>query len=717
MFHSDRPHSGESARRLSTWASRVRLPWLSRLAALFAVGIALVGLGVDRAARHESEQHLRSDLENSLASYEAILATWAQGLEAVVAEAAREPSLTAEVRDLERLRDQPDALRASSALARLRERLAPLTGDTRAAEFAVLDARGRCLAASDDVHVGAAINDELSDWLHQALAGAVAVTPPLELTVLTAPDHPDHLEPRVTALVSAPVTDRDGEPKAVLAFLVDLNATLSRLLSTFQLESQGADAYAFDGGGRRIAGGTHRAALVALGHGDDRLDRAAPGPTLRDPGGDLLSGFRPTVPTVGLPLVRPVALALSGTDGYDTEGYRSYTGRYVVGAWKWLTTYGLGIVTERDRDAVFRHHRVPRFAISMASGIALMSAFAGLLSSWAFARLAQGAEAGRAVGPYELLERIGVGAMGEVFLAQHALLRRPTAIKLIHSDVTGSRATRRFESEVATTASLSHPNTISIYDYGRTSDGTLYFAMEYLRGFTVGKMVERFGAVPEPRALLILARIASALAEAHGIGFVHGDISSQNVMLCKLGGIADFVKILDFGLARRADLTPQRTDEEVVGTPAFMAPEAFDHSSPIGPRTDLYAIGALGYYLVTGHAPFELANAFQIYEAHLRTPVPRPSERAGHPIDPTLEQVLLDCLEKDPERRPAGIAVLESRLRACPGFGAWTLADADRWWNQHAAQLVPKLESFPSAEEDLAAARAKTVALLRPPRP
>ena len=122
MFHSARPHSGESARRLSTWASRVRLPWLSRLAALFAVGIALVGLGVDRAARHESEQHLRSDLENSLASYEAILATWAQGLEAVVAEAAREPSLTAEVRDLERLRDQPDALRASSALARLSSR-------------------------------------------------------------------------------------------------------------------------------------------------------------------------------------------------------------------------------------------------------------------------------------------------------------------------------------------------------------------------------------------------------------------------------------------------------------------------------------------------------------------------------------------------------------------------------------------------------------------
>ncbi len=684
---------------------------------LFAIAIALVGLAVDRVAWRESEEHLQSDLESALASHETVLHTWATGLEAAVAEAAREPSLVAEVLELEPLRERPDALRGTPITPHIRERLRPVTGDIRSTEFVILDAQGFCVAAYSDDHIGGVLNPMLRAWLEEALTDRARITPPLSFPVLTAPGHPEHAEPAPTTLVSAPIFDGSGRASAVLVFLVALKPTLTRLLSTWQLESQGAETYAFDREGHQLTTSRYGDALPTLGlHGQEVGTGGEPGFRLRDPGGDVLAGYRPTAPVAGWPLIYPVAMALSGRPGYDVHGYRSYTGRWMIGAWKWLEPYGFGIVTERDRDAVYRHHRVPRFAISMASGIALTSALAGLLSSWLFARLARGGETGQAVGPYELIERIGVGAMGEVYLAQHALLRRPTAIKLIHSDATGPKATRRFESEVATTASLSHPNTISIYDYGRTADGTLYFAMEYLRGFTVGRMIDRFGAVPESRALLVLARIASALSEAHGIGFVHGDVSSQNVMLGRLGGIADFVKILDFGLARRADQGRPHGDEDVTGTPAFMAPEAFDHSSPIDPRTDIYAIGALGYYLVTGHAPFELPNAFQIYEAHLRAPVPRPSERAGRPIEPALEEVLLACLAKDPARRPQDIAALEARLRACRDFGAWTLADAQRWWDEHADELVPKLTSLPSADEELAAARAKTVALARSAR-
>lgn len=689
---------------------------LSRLAMLFAVGIAVVGLAVDRVAWRESEEHLRSDLESALASNETVVRTWAAGLDAAVAEAAREPSLVAEIRELERIRDRPEALVAAPATLHIRERLRPVTGDIRSTEFAILDSQGFCVATSNDDHLGGALSPSLRPWLAKAVAGQARMTPPLSFPVLSTPQGSGHAEPPSTMLVSAPIQDEGTGARAVLVFVVALQPRLTQILSTWQLESQGAETYAFDRDGRQLTASTFAAALAQSAVPGLLVKAGEPGLALRDPGGDVLAGFRPATPAAGWPLVRPVAMALGGRPGYDVHGYRSYTGRWMVGAWKWLEPYGFGIVTERDRDAVYRHHRVPRFAISMASGIGLASALAGLLSSWVFARLANRDETGHSVGPYQLLERIGVGAMGEVYLAQHALLRRPTAIKLIHSDATGPRATRRFESEVATTASLSHPNTISIYDYGRTTDGTLYFAMEYLRGFTVGRMIDRFGAVPESRALLILARVASALSEVHGIGFVHGDVSSQNVMLCRLGGIADFVKVLDFGLARRAEQGRHRSAEEIVGTPAFMAPEAFDHTSPIDSRTDIYAVGALGYYLVTGHAPFELRNAFQIYEAHLHTPVPPPSERAGRPLDPVLEAVLLDCLAKDPARRPADIAALEARLRACRDFGAWTLADARSWWEEHAGELVPRLAAFPSADEDLAAARAKTVALARPGR-
>ena len=290
----------------------------------------------------------------------------------------------------------------------------------------------------------------------------------------------------------------------------------------------------------------------------------------------------------------------------------------------------------------------------------------------------------RQLGQYTLERQIGAGGMGVVYRASHAMLRRPTAIKLLPPDRAGEASLVRFEREVQITAQLSHPNTVAIYDYGRTPDGLFYYAMEYLDGINLEDLVRLHGPQPAGRVLAILDQVCGALSEAHERGLVHRDIKPANIILTERGGEPDVAKVVDFGLVDSyASDDPRLTNSMpggLTGTPLYLSPESLRSPDAGDPRSDLYALGAVGYFLITGRPVFDAATIAEIIGHHLHTdPVP-PSQRLGRPLPPDLEAVLLQCLRKQADDRPSSARALREALRRCGRVRPWTTSDAAAWW-------------------------------------
>jgi serine/threonine-protein kinase len=288
------------------------------------------------------------------------------------------------------------------------------------------------------------------------------------------------------------------------------------------------------------------------------------------------------------------------------------------------------------------------------------------------------------LGQYTLAEKLGEGGMGVVYRAHHSMLRRPAAIKLLLPERSTEHDLARFEREVQLTSRLSHPNTISIFDYGRSADGAFYYVMEYLDGIDLDRLVEHEGPLPAWRVVHILAQVSGALAEAHALGLIHRDIKPANLILTERADEPDVVKVVDFGLVRAVD--DESADASITrvgtiaGTPMYMSPEAISDPSTMDGRADLYAVGAAGYYLLTGRHVFAAANAVEMCSKHLtEEPVP-PSQRVDIAIAADLERVILWCLAKRREDRPASAAALRAALLACSDAAAFDEAAARRWW-------------------------------------
>jgi serine/threonine-protein kinase len=304
----------------------------------------------------------------------------------------------------------------------------------------------------------------------------------------------------------------------------------------------------------------------------------------------------------------------------------------------------------------------------------------------------------RQLGQYYLEQKIGHGGMGEVYRARHAMLRRPTAVKLLTGD--GSEAQlRRFEKEVRLTARLTHPNTISVFDYGRTPDGIFYYAMELLDGMTLEELVKHHGPQPPGRVIHILLQVCGALTEAHHVGLVHRDIKPANIHLSRRGEIPDFVKVLDFGLVREVDRgdrgkASQSNVNTVVGTPLYMSPEAILTPDDISARADLYGLGCVAYFLLTGRPPFEGDSVVAICASHLHTPPLPLSQHLEVPAD--LERVILSCLAKNPDDRPESAAALARELAACADASSYQPGDAEAFWTRLGREPAPPPSSKPA---------------------
>jgi len=300
------------------------------------------------------------------------------------------------------------------------------------------------------------------------------------------------------------------------------------------------------------------------------------------------------------------------------------------------------------------------------------------------------------LGQYSLDEKVGEGGMGVVYKARHAMLKRDAAIKLLQPGREGVHNLSRFEREVQLTAKLTHPNTVSVFDYGRSPEGLFYYAMEYLEGTDLESLVRADGPQPPARVIHVLTQVCGALQEAHALGLIHRDIKPANIFLCRRGGVPDVAKVLDFGLVKEVETGPAdpgSTGNIVVGTPGFLAPEAITAPETVGPSSDLYALGAVAYFLVSGLQVFEGSTVMEICSHHALTPPEPPSTRCDVWVPPDLEALILRCLHKDPGERPASAAALRGALGQLSEAEQWTEALAEQWWRGYEAEHSTSFEA------------------------
>lgn len=327
--------------------------------------------------------------------------------------------------------------------------------------------------------------------------------------------------------------------------------------------------------------------------------------------------------------------------------------------------------------------------VSMNLLIVLVGAVLAIYGSHVLNGLRTEVHEARLFGQYQLVRKLGSGGMGDVHLAEHVLMKRPCALKLIRPELSANPLSlARFEREVKSTAGLTHPNTIEIYDYGHTDDGTFYYVMEYLPGLSLDELLAAAGPLPPGRAIYLLRQACGALAEAHAAGLVHRDLKPGNIYVSERGGQCDFVKILDFGLVkqtREPEAAQLTADHVISGTPLYMAPEQAAGDRGLDARCDLYALGAIAYHMLAGRPPFEGDSPIQVLLAHARDEAP-PLSSQGVEVPADLEQIVLRCLAKSPEERFADAIELERALASCGAAGDWDAERAADWWREACAE-------------------------------
>jgi hypothetical protein len=658
------------------------------LGALVAtLALAMVGWWVHAGTRSALRQMLADKMTALLDADVAAVEHWIDGELARVESWARDSELRREVAGLLSVDTlSPTAremLLASPHRQGIRSRLIALAGS--GVKFAIWD---RSLVT-------------VADWSPEGDGVAQGVTPTGgrllaqvfdERTVLRMPHMGEPMTKgyraetgRPVISVLTPIRDLTGE-RVIAALMVrgmDAESSLNAILSHPRTGKSG-EAYAFDRRGMMLTESRFNEQLAAAGLITDSPDaHSAAIVELRDPGGDLTRGFRPTRPRAACSLTEMALHAVTGEDGLNVDGYRDYRGVTVIGAWKWLASHEFGVATEDDYDEAYAPLRY--LDIAFGIGLALLAVAMGvILRSWlSIAALRREVSATRRLGQYTLEELIGEGGMAQVFRARHSMLKRPTAIKLLKPGQATNAMVERFEREVQLASQLTHPNTIEIYDYGRTPDGTFYYAMEYLPGLTLNELVQLDGALPWARAVNLLSQVCRSLREAHDLGLVHRDIKPQNLMVCQRGGNADVIKVLDFGLVKSVEAgdRQQLSGTFFAGTPLYMAPERLLDPALTDRRSDLYSLGAVAYFLVVGRDVFTGDSIAAIFNHALHTPPPRAAEQASQVIPPELDVLIDACLSKTPEGRPLSVVALLEALDAIASKGTWGQREARAWWD------------------------------------
>jgi hypothetical protein len=682
--------------------------WPVLAAAMLAAAGIWIRASVEASAKAELAKSLRTILKADIKALEVWMADHQQEAYSL----ADDPAVRRLMAELASAAaaatpDDPSPLLASDAQGELRQFIRKRIEGRDYVGFVLLDSGGTVLSSDHQELIGQPAQPDYAALVARTLEQVKTVSRPFPSSVLLPDENRQRRAGLPTMFAAARVNDVSGNPAGALFLRLRPEVGFTEILQVAQ-SGQTGETYAFNKNGLLLSESRFNLDLRRIGLlADQATARSILTVELRDPGVDMTTGARPARPRAEQPLTLMAAEAVQGKEGVNVEGYRDYRGVPVVGAWKWLPEYEFGVATEIDVAEAYAPIYILRRAFWGLFGLLAAAGGLILLFTIAMARMQKAAQnaalAAKQLGQYQLESKLGEGGMGVVYRGRHKLLRRPTAIKLLHPDKTTDDAIARFEREVQLTCQLNHPNTVAIYDFGRTPEGIFFYAMEYLEGIDLDTLVAKHGRQIEGRVIHILRQICGSLAEAHAIGLVHRDIKPANLMLCCRGGESDVVKVLDFGLVKAVDAQKQATltaANVVMGTPNFMSPESFEHPEAVGPASDLYAVAAVGYYLLTGTPPFSGASAIEICMHHVRTPPQRPSERVGVAIAADLEGVLLRGLAKKPAERFSSAAEFAEALGACAGAREWTARRADAWWTAHNAGLTgtqPILNSHSTA--------------------
>lgn len=669
------------------------------------VVLAIVGYVVSAAIRHTMQATLSSQLSTLVNVERSMLERWFHVQESNASDLANRLQVRETVQELienwaataPAASDQSPSPNASTAEIQLRlaKLLEPSMASHEFAGFFVSDKRQRVIAASNAELIGKT-HLEYESFLGRALNGRPNVSAPFSSVAMVADESGRLRTGTPTMFVCVPVRDANFQIVAALALRIRPEREFTDILQMGRIGKTG-ETYAINKRGVMVSNSRFDDNLILLGLLPDQEHAASIlNIQVRDPGGPMVDGFRPTRRRHELPLTQIAASAVNGATGVNMVGYRDYRGSPSVGAWTWLADYDLGLITEIDIAEAYRPLTILRwwffslFALLIASAIAIF-AFTIVVSR--LRRQAQKAAIeAKQLGQYRLIDKIGAGAMGVVYKGQHAMLRRPTAIKMLDVDRVNESSIERFEREVQITCNLNNPHTVAIYDYGRTPEGVFYYAMEYLDGIDLQTLVDRYGPQPEGRVALILRQICASLYEAHSLGLVHRDIKPANIMLNRRGAEPDVVKVLDFGLVKALhDEKEGRAQTDASGTPLYMPPEAIQTPELVDARSDLYAVGAVGYFLITGQTAFAAQTLSELCQQHITAIPDAPSRRLGRPVSSELEHAILACLEKSRAKRPQtarDLAAMLARVTA-----VWSLDDAETWWSRHERGLHSTIQT------------------------
>jgi len=569
----------------------------------------------------------------------------------------------------------------------LREELEASMSSLDFVGFIVADKQQRIIAAQTSELVGQTL-PQYESFLSKTLEGEPTVSAPFPSVVMLK-DRTGRLRSETpTMFVCAPIRDDNLQIVAALAMRIRPEKEFTEILQLGQLGQTG-ETYAVNSQGLMVSNSRFDEQLIFLGVLPDQQNSASIlNVQVRNPGGDLADGFRPKVRRSELPLTEICVKALSGTTGVTMDGYRNYRGAISVGAWTWLPKYQFGLITEIHSSEAFRPLAILNWSFYCLYTLLVISAIAIFGFTVMVTRLHREAQLAaieaKQLGQYRLETRLGAGAMGVVYKGHHAMLRRPTAIKMLQADNLNEAAIGRFEREVQITSKLNHPNSIAIYDFGRTPEGVFYYAMEFLDGIDLQTLVSSYGPQTEGRVIHILKQVCGSLYEAHSMGLVHRDIKPANIMLNRRGGESDVVKVLDFGLVKALDERDQSQNAGgLSGTPLYMSPESIQTPDAVDGRSDLYALGAVGYFLLTGQTVFEARTLSELCQQHITAVPELPSQRLGRPISSGLEDALMACLEKNRAKRPQTARALSKMLEAIELTDSWTSDEAEAWWGRH----------------------------------
>lgn len=699
---------------------------------------ALVSFWLYRGVRNSLREMRSQQLQTLIQAEQAAVVHWIDGQKNKVRSRARDPEFRMAVDELTQLPVRPEdatALREASAQQTIHNYLRQVAGDDvdfsvwNRGQIAIADGttrsseqRSGCLG-SGVTDEGAAILNRVFDGMpvlqmpqtgefvrrnisadaNSTPTGERAASEPGDATVPEKPQakgsHNSAAE-RSRMLVIVPVESPDDGTliAALLIRSAELDDEFDSIFLNARAESSG-ETYAFNRVGVMISESRFNPQLRRIGLIDSSPESSSRLVVqIRDPGGNLTEGYTTDLPVGARPLTRMAALATAHEDGWDIDGYRDYRGVPVIGAWRWIDAHDFGIATEIDLSEAYAPLWYLKFAFGSIGGMLALTVGLLAMSSGRIVELQQEVDEAHALdeeqlGPYSLDHLIGEGGMGSVYLARHALLKRPTAVKILDPKQANAKTLGWFEREVQLASRLSHPNTIQIYDYGRTPAGVFYYAMEYIDGVTLSDLLRLEGELPPARVVHLIRQVCLSLREAHTENLIHRDIKPHNIMICRRGVQGDVIKVLDFGLVKDASETtlPRLASTGAfAGTPLYMSPERLRDPMNVDARADIYAIGAVTFELLTARPVFLGVTPADVMDKVMNETPERVSNLCRNRVPAELDDLIDSCLAKSPADRPETVDVVLAVLDSIKCEDRWGETDALLYWE--------RFESGPGAE-------------------